>query len=122
MTLKRRFDQAIEDIMDNFEFDRIEILMKALNWKWASVNPMYLSIPTKAEIKKVALRLLNDVVKKYLEDYSFSNHFFTYNYYVATGGFQAIIYPPGHDLSDDYPELSLEFIASTWSSTGEDYI
>lgn len=44
----------IDDIMDNFDFSKVETIMKATNWTWASTN----GVPAEHELRKQARELL----------------------------------------------------------------
>lgn len=51
----------IDDIMDNFDFNKVETVMKATNWTWASTH----GVPVKHELRKQARELLKSVSKYY---------------------------------------------------------
>ena len=87
----------IDNIMDNFNFSKVETAMKATNWAWASAD----GVPTEYELRKQARALLKQVSKKYLSKVSF-------RCFISTGGFKATKYFDG--------ELELEFIMASWET------
>lgn len=48
---------SIKEIMDNFDFEKVHRVMRALGWEWRDFGT-----PTIEEIKKVAEELLNDTI------------------------------------------------------------
>lgn len=56
----------IDEVMDNFNFDRAKKAIDALDWKWTMPNGMRL--PTKDEIMKEARELLKEVTIKFDPD------------------------------------------------------
>jgi len=87
----------IDEIMDNFNFNKVEQTMKALNWQWSSID----GVPEEHELRKLARRLLKDISTKNVSQSDF-------RYTLATGGFKAIKYYDGG--------LELEFVVTSWSS------
>lgn len=92
----------IDNIMDNFNFNRVEKAMRATKWTWASASEED-SIPTETELREQARRLLKEASTKTVTKSDF-------RWYISTGGFRATKYFDG--------ELELEFILSSWD-TGE---
>ena len=81
----------IEDIMRDFNFDKVLRVMKLLHWKWALTK---FGVPTIEELKGEARRLLVEAAVEETQ--------------VATGGFRAVYEKSGP--SDPDPFISLEFI------------
>lgn len=81
----------IEDIMRDFNFDKVQRVMKLLHWKWALTK---FGVPTIEELKGEARRLLVEAAVEETQ--------------VATGGFRAVYEKSGP--SDPDPFISLEFI------------
>ena len=81
MTEQQR--KLIDEVLDNFDFDKVKKAMDALNWTWASCN----GVPTIYDLRTESRRLLKDAIEKNL-------------FRVSTGGFKA-------GYSDNI--LSLEF-------------
>ena len=87
----------IDDIMDNFNFNKVETVMKATNWTWASAN----GVPAEHELRKQARKLLKSVSQHYVSELGF-------RYSISTGGFKATKYYDGG--------LELEFIIAKWDT------
>lgn len=87
----------IDDIMDNFDFNKVETVMKATNWTWASTH----GVPVEHELRKQARELLKSVSQHYVSELDF-------RYAISTGGFKATKYYDG--------ELELEFIMAKWDT------
>ena len=87
----------IDDIMDNFDFNKVETVMKATNWTWASTH----GVPVEHELRKQARELLKSVSQHYVSQLGF-------RYAISTGGFKATKYYDG--------ELELEFIMAKWDT------
>ena len=88
----------IDEIMDNFDFAKVEQAMKAVNWTWASTD----GVPEQYELRREARRLLKDVASKNVRESDM-------RYAVATGGFKATKYFDG--------ELQLDFILASWDTS-----
>jgi hypothetical protein len=86
MTLKEK--KIIEEILDNFDFQKVKKVMDALDWVWVSCD----GVPDIYDLRKESRRLLKEVIK-------------TKSYQIGTGGFVASYY---------YGELSLEFVVCKW--------
>ena len=65
--------EAINDLLDKFDFNKVHIAMNALNWKWATAEN---GVPTIYELRKTARRLLEDLVEAKITN-------------ISTGGFTA---------------------------------
>ena len=81
-------EEAIEDLLDKFDFNKVQIAMTALNWKWAIAED---GIPTIYELRKTARKLLKDAFESGVTE-------------VSTGGFTA-----KYDGKDTEKWLNLEF-------------
>lgn len=62
-------EKAINTIIENFNFDKVHIAMKSLDWYWASVE----------ELKEYAVKLLNDCYEKAAK--------LKTDYHISCGGF-----------------------------------
>ena len=85
----------IDDIMDNFDFNKVETVMKATNWTWASTH----GVPVEHELRKQARELLKSVSQHYVSELGF-------RYAISTGGLKATKYYDGE----------LEFIVAKWDT------
>jgi hypothetical protein len=85
-------EQAINDIMDNFDFSQVHNIMVYMDWKWALVG-----IPEVDELRGEARRLLETAANSTENDY-----------FVATGGFVV------NKHSQNY--FSLQFVLVEWDN------
>lgn len=58
MTLTDDAQDAIDDIIDNFDFQKVEAMMAAVGWTWCDVGS-----PGVYDLRKLARRLLREVVR-----------------------------------------------------------
>ena len=89
--LTSRERAKIEDIMENFDFQKVHDVMEQLDWKWAMSKN---GVPTIDEMKHEAKRLLIDACVE--------------RTCVATGGFRAVYEDDEPGGTDPY--IGLEFI------------
>lgn len=91
-----------DNIMDNFDFDKVHRTMVALDWQWVDEN-LTNHVPDIAEIRNQARSELDRII----------NAFGTPNQYYCggTGGFEAKLF-----IDDDtkHPELELSFCVDDW--------
>jgi hypothetical protein len=83
MTEKQQ--NAIDEIMDWFDFEKVAKVMSFLEWKWISAEE---GVPSVGEIRQQARKLLKQVIEQKTT--------------IATGGLRVTYY------NDDY--IKLEFI------------
>ena len=103
--LPPKLRNKIDDIMENFDFERVHKVMDMLEWRWGSAKN---GVPSVEELKKEAKRLLvSACVEK--------NH-------ISTGGFKAVFEKStGWGLdNDDDPYVGLEFILEEWEGGLDD--
>jgi len=77
---------GIQEILDNFDFDKVQSVMQHLNWRWSLGNNV-IQVPTVDELK--------DMAKQLLEDADANSH------NIGSGGFEA------EKIGD---ELTLKFV------------
>ena len=82
----------IQDILEDFNFQKVHDVMEQLDWKWAMTK---YGVPTIDELKSEAKRLLIDACVEHT--------------CVATGGFRAV-YEAGETPDDPDTYIALEFI------------
>lgn len=94
--------ELIDEIMDNFDFDKVHKAMEALDWEWVKDGydkdkPMLeqMSVPDVSTIRRQARRHLKEVIEGNL-------------YAVGTGGLKATWHEG---------VLSLEFILAEWEAS-----
>lgn len=91
--ITQKQQELIDDIMDNFNFEKVHKVMTFLNWTWYNLETMKEYIPTIQEIRSSARDRLKTVL---LEKYG----------YCESGGLVARKY--------DDDTISLEFKIESW--------
>jgi hypothetical protein len=56
-TTKTRFQEQVEEVLLNFDFDRVHRVMESLSWAWANLD----RVPTRAELSTEGRRLLAEL-------------------------------------------------------------
>lgn len=102
--------EMIDDIMDNFDFNKVAKCMKALNWKWHDVDGS-VNVPEEHHIRKEARKLMNSV-----KDVCHHRTFIT-----GTGGFYVQCWYNQHPsaYSTDKGKLEsmeLTFVLAEWDA------
>ena len=98
--LTEKEQEAIDNIMDYFECDKVLKIMIALNWKWVKEDHKSiddLEIPSIERIRKTARKALMRAIE--IKDYT------------SGGGFQA-------EYNDG--SLSLKFVVEQWDERASD--
>jgi len=80
-------EEKIEEILENFNFEKVHKVMTFLNWTWSGEK-----VPTSYHLRDEARRLLNEIIKRPEP-------------YIETGGFRA---------EKDGKTLRLIFVLSEW--------
>lgn len=86
---------AIDNILDKFNFERVHYCMKVLEWKWRKADGT-VSVPTLEELKTKAGYLLIKAIKETV---------------IATGGFEATYLK---DTESNAENFSLTFLLAWW--------
>ena len=100
-------NQMIDDIMDNFEFDKVQTAMEALDWQWAGKG-----IPSIEQLRETAVYLLKSAAELRLDAYLDS--YWEEGIINSTGGFQATAYCDENKTK--IVRLDLRFILEEWDS------
>jgi hypothetical protein len=103
-------EHMIKDIMNEFEFNRVECVMDALNWRWRG------EIPTIQDLREEAERLLRGAAKSRLGDFK-DSHCDT-PIINATGGFEARAWC--NKEKTQVTRLDLAFVVTSWDSSIEE--
>ena len=90
-------EEIIEDILDEFDFNKVSKVMEFLNWGWTDGN-FVLAVPTIGQLRKRARTLMQSFIGK--EDGM-----------VATGGFWIT-----KKTFDGEPFYRLHFVLSSWDN------
>lgn len=91
-----KFEEQIEEVMENFNFERVHSVMKYLKWSWHIEG-----VPSIEMIKNEAKRLL-------IEVYNSCHKYGENQWSIATGGFQ-VVYKVNKGFS-------LEFVIESWDT------
>lgn len=88
--MKKKHQEAIDNIMDNFDFEKVYNAMVALDWEWRNEG-----VPDVSDLRKEARNLLKTALKDKTN--------------VGTGGFQVQYFS---DKDGQYVHLS--FVIDEW--------
>jgi hypothetical protein len=103
-------DDMIKDIIDEFDFGRVETVMDALDWKWRGETP------TIDDLYEEAKRLLRGAAKSRLGDFKDTHH--DVAIINGCGGFEAKAW-----CDEDKTKiigLDLAFVVTSWDSSIEE--
>lgn len=107
-------NKMIDDIMDEFDFNRVETVMEFMDWKWAGDNGLeYVTVDM---LKKTAKRLLKEAAELRLGNYK--DEHWEQGIICGTGGFQAMAF-----CDEDKTKiiaLDLKFVLTEWDAEIED--
>lgn len=101
MTHHKRHQQMMFDILNNFDFPKVHVVMKSLHWTWYPKG-----IPTVEDITFSARERIESAIKGCLSDAKPDEE-----YFVSSGGLKATA------IKDDYGQitfLQLEFVVTSW--------
>ena len=103
-------DKMIDDIIENFNFDRVQRTMEFLRWKWVG---QYVTVEMLLE---EARRLLRDAAESRLG--KFKNEHWEQGIIHGTGGFQAQAWC--NKDKTKITGLDLKFVLTEWDESIED--
>ena len=92
--------ETIDDIMDNFDFDKVHETMTLLGWRWVNHDTQAFEIPHVSELRKRARSLMKEALASSRASYR-----------IATGGFQV-----DKTTEEDKTYLSLSFVLTSWDN------
>lgn len=100
--------KMIDEIIENFDFQKCQIAMKKLNWVWAGVG-----VPTIQDLKKSAYNRMCNAIKSAQESkFSSTGEPFS----VSSGGLKATVYKNRYNRVN---HMTLEFVLCDWDSDGD---
>ena len=103
-TITDHQSELIEDLLERFNFEKVQITMTALDWKWANVmEDDSLTVPTIERMK----RSCRNILYRSINDKS-----------VGTGGFEARYYPAGEDEIEE-ETFALKFVVTQTYTCGD---
>jgi hypothetical protein len=88
-------EKIIDDILDEFDFDKVQKTMETLEWTWHSTYP---ETPSISQLRKFARYLMKSCVGH--EEYT-----------TASGGFHV-----RKETFDGLPFYQLQFVVTEWSN------
>jgi hypothetical protein len=97
--MKKGREQLIDEIVENFNWDKVYKTMDALGWTWVHSEG---ETPSTGRLITTATRLLRDAYDGAEKE--------QYTYLVGTGGFEAVCYVD----KDDMYRLELRFVVTSW--------
>ena len=92
--------EIIDDIMDNFDFDKVHEAMLLLGWRWVNHDTQAFEIPEISELRKRARGLMRNAIASSRDSYT-----------TATGGFQV-----DKETIEGKVFLSLSFVLTSWDN------
>ena len=100
--------KMIHDVMENFEFDKIQSVMQHLDWRWAGDG---YKVPSIEQLKRTAYDLLVDAIEM-AEKEMFEHDGIAY--FSATGGLKAMVFKGENNRVN---LIRLEFIIEEWEQS-----
>jgi hypothetical protein len=110
VTKTNSVDKMIDDIMDEFNFAKVQNAMDYLGWKWVG------EYVTMEMLRNEAERLLRGAAKMRLGEYKSEPWYEPIQY--STGGFEAIAWC--NESKTKITTLELKFVLAEWDSEIED--
>ena len=102
-TITDHQSDLIEDLLERFNFEKVQIAMTALDWQWINSNGEGASVPTIERMKRSCRNLLYRSIP---------------NETVGTGGFEARHYvPDGDEIEEE--TFALKFVLTQTYSCGD---
>ena len=107
---EKDIDDMIKEIIDEFDFGRVETVMDALDWQWRGETP------TLDDLYEEAKRLLRGAAKSRLGDFKDTHH--DVAIINGCGGFEAKAWC--NEDKTKITGLDLAFVVESWDSSIED--
>lgn len=100
-------DKMVNDILEEFDFQKVQLVMHYLNWQWSDKQ-----VPSISDLKETAERLLRNAADLRLGEYE-SEHW-EVAIMSGTGGFQATAYCD--ETKTKIIMLDLKFVIAEWDA------
>ena len=115
MQYNKTKEELINEVLDNFDFERVHQVMKFLDWRWINIYEGGTLVPSIARLVAAAQDYLSRAYDA-LEKLEWNES----EYMVGSGGFEAWAkrYPAGMNKPDIL--LSLTFNLATWEAATYD--
>jgi hypothetical protein len=102
-------EKIVENILENFDFDKCRTVMDSLNWEWFNTG-----VPTVDDLKKSAVERIESAINGLLDK---ENRLSSTDYYFSSsGGFKATAWKNRYGHLES---INLEFVLTDWSSDGD---
>ena len=98
--MKKSREQLIDEIVENFNWDKVYRTMDALGWTWVDSEG---ETPSIGRLITTATRLLRDAYDGAVKEQE--------TYLSGTGGFEAVCFVDGED---GIYRLELRFVVTSW--------
>lgn len=101
-----QFEEILDDVMDQFDFDKVHRVMEYLDWRWVTADGRSTEVPSIPRLKRTARKLLREAFAK--------------NITIGSGGLEASYVPPDPEWGgeDPYGLLELKFVLEWQSNEG----
>jgi len=109
--MARKKKDMINEVLANFDFDKVHKTMTLLNWVWAGSD----GVPTKAELKEAAEYHMNGAIEQVLSPDNKSHT--DCAWISASGGFKAMAW---RTKRNKLARVQLEFMVTDWDADNED--
>ena len=107
--MKKRFQKEIDEVIKEFNFEKVHKTMQVLDWQWYHPGEDGTKVPTLDEIKKRGKELLQEAA----ESAAMSKG----EYVIGTGGFRAEAqYYPKKEDEKSFLWIRLAFILEDWDN------
>jgi hypothetical protein len=104
-------NKMIDNILDEFNFAKVQNAMFALDWKWAGIG-----VPTLDQLRNEARQLLQGAMFARLHEYR--DEHWELGIHHCTGGFEATAFC--NESKTKITGLELKFILNSWDESIED--
>jgi hypothetical protein len=100
-------NDMIKEVMNNFDFERVQHAMDLMNWTWYNTK----KAPSIDELKKAARHHLDRVIQQALSPDNTESHHVSWM--SASGGFVARAWKT---KKNNLSRLTLDFVLTSWES------
>ena len=102
-------EKMIDEIIDNFDFEKCHFVMNKLKWEWA-----FNGVPTIEDLKRAARQRMEQAIKGALD----KNDILPLNsyYFSSSGGLKATAW---RNRYGHLEAINLEFVLAEWDSDGD---
>lgn len=104
--LNKQEQALIDEVLQEFNFEKCKRVMDYLNWEWAFTN----SVPTIEELKEASKKRIDSAILSIKE----SKESYRYSCSCSSGGLQATVYKNRYNR---IVNITLEFVITDWSTS-----